>query len=132
MVARVLRWEEISYNMSLSLFFFESLRESFLYFNFNVNLSNILVKRVFNFLILFIMLTWKIVRVSKDSVIYIYIYIYRCSKKKSLKKIRTQPNVSTHKQINNPKGLVYRTATTFAKNYNYQHHLFRLSQRALV
>ena len=35
--------------MSLSLFYFESLRESFLYFNFNVNLSNILVKRVFNF-----------------------------------------------------------------------------------
>ena len=35
--------------MSLSLSFFESLRESFLYFNFNVSLSNILVNRVFNF-----------------------------------------------------------------------------------
>ena len=58
--------------MSLSLFFFESLRESFLYFNFNVNLSNILVKRVFNFLILFIVLTWKIVRASKITVLYIY------------------------------------------------------------
>ena len=61
--------------MSLSLFFFESLRESFLYFNFNVNLSNILVKRVFYFLILFIVLMWKIVRGSKVSVLYIYIYI---------------------------------------------------------
>ena len=59
--------------MSLSLFFFESLRESFLYFNFNVNLSNILVKRVFNFLILFIVLTWKIMRASKITVLYIYI-----------------------------------------------------------
>ena len=59
--------------MSLSLFFFESLRESFLYFNFIVNLLNILVKRVFNFLILFIVLTWKIVRASKITVLYIYI-----------------------------------------------------------
>ena len=68
--------------MSLSLFFFESLRESFLYFNFNVNLSNILVKRVFNFLILFIVLTWKIVYCADvencenfKSFGYIYIYI---------------------------------------------------------
>ena len=37
------------------------------------NISFILVKRVFKFLILFIVLTWKIVKVSKVSVLYIYI-----------------------------------------------------------
>ena len=42
-VARILRWEERSYNMSLSLFSFESLCDSFLCFNPNVSLFNILV-----------------------------------------------------------------------------------------